>query len=110
MVKSGSGIIVIIGWLRVVLVQNLESKVTLVAALSIWKVALEVLKASVCLTRSKLSLRMEAKVSAYSRKIQIRMNSMYNYKPSGMIKTNPCLHHVLLGELVLLNEAHVILV
>ena len=26
------------------------------------------------------------------------------------IKTNPCLHHVLLGELVLLNEAHVILV
>ena len=32
------------------------------------------------------------------------------YKPSSKIKTNPCLHHVLLGELVLLNEAHVILV
>ena len=35
---------------------------------------------------------------------------IHKYKPSGMIKTNPCLHHVLLGELVLLNKAHVILV
>ena len=40
----------------------------------------------------------------------LQKNSMYKYKPSDMIKTNPCLHHVLLGELVLLNEAHVILV
>ena len=35
---------------------------------------------------------------------------MHTCKPSGMIKKNPCLHHVFLGELVLLNETHVILV
>ena len=66
---------------------------------------------SLCLSHAVQVLsQVGGKGFCLQQEIQIRMNSMYKYKPSGKIKTDTCLHHVLLGELVLLNEAHVILI